>query len=273
MPRYSRLFLALLGGAACAQTPEQLMQQSAAATYQQQQFQQQQLMNQIQHNLTHCGDAHGYGCRQPQQAVDNSRPAEWTMTGLVDSYGGIAIAYKNDIIRDNYANPLPFSWEAYRDQTAEIDGMAMNEVSPIGSGSYLPYVVFSAGNFRNQPGSEADVHAKLREECGEDACTTAAVYRNTCNAVAVGWLTDYSGVRIYTARQAHHGNTAYGKGYHGHTDAEDWDTARAMVAAPIADALSRCQSDPAVLAASCSARSAKEQAYYCALPGNLGEFR
>ena len=211
MLRYSCLFLALLGGAACAQTPEQLMQQSAAATYQQQQFQQQQLMNQIQHNLTHCGDAHGYGCRQPQQAVDNSRPAEWTMTGLADSYGGIAVAYKNDIIRDNYANPLPFSWEAYRDQTAEIDGMAMNEVSPIGSGSYLPYVVFSAGTFRNQPGSEADVHAKLREECGGDACTTAAVYRNTCNAVAVGWLTDYSGVRIYTARQAHHGNTAYGK--------------------------------------------------------------
>ena len=272
MPRYPYLFLALLGGAACAQTPEQLMQQSAAATYQQQQFQQQQLMNQIQHNMVYCGDANGYGCRQQRQEVDNPRPAEWTMTGLEDRYGGIAIAYKNDIILDNYANPLPFSWEAYRDQTGELDGMAMNEVSPIGSGSYLPYVAFSAGTFRNQPGSEAAVHAKLREECGEDACTTAAVYRNTCNAYAAGWLTDYSGVRIYTARQAHHGNTAYGKGYHGHTDAEDWDTARAMVAAPIADALSRCRSDPAVLAASCSARSAKEQAYYCALPDNLGEY-
>ena len=271
MPRYPYLFLALLGGAACAQalTPTQMMEQSAAAAVQQQQIQQQQLMGHIYDNLARCGDAYGHGCRQPQQVVDNSRPAEWTMTGLEDSYGGIAIAYNDDIIRDNYGKPLPFSWEAYRDHTSLLDGMAMNEVSPIGP--YSPFNVHSAGAFRHQAGSEADVRAKLREECGDAPCTVATVYRNTCNALAVGWLPDYSGVRIYTARQAHHGNAAYGHGWHGHTDAEDWDTARTMVAASVADALKRCQSDPAVLTASCTAPP--DQAEDCALPNKRGEYR
>ncbi|MFC0035221.1 hypothetical protein [Cardiobacterium valvarum] len=271
MPRYPYLFLALLGGAACAQalTPTQMMEQSAAAAVQQQQIQQQQMMGHIFDNIARCGDAYGHGCRQPQQEVDNSRPAEWTMTGLEDSYGGIAIAYRNDIILDDYSNPLPFSWEAYRDYTSIIDGMAMHEVSPFGF--YSPFRIYRAGTFRNQPGSEADVRAKLREECGEDACIVATVYRNVCNAVAVGWLPDYSGVRIYTARQAHHGNTAYGKGWYGHTDPEERRTAHTMIEAPVADALSRCQSDPAVLAASCTAPP--DQAKECALPKKLGEYR
>ncbi|MFC3874368.1 hypothetical protein [Neisseria musculi] len=58
------MFLALSPLAALAQNTPAHVLQSWQAAYQEQQFQQRQLMGQIQHNLTHCGDIHGYGCWQ-----------------------------------------------------------------------------------------------------------------------------------------------------------------------------------------------------------------
>ncbi len=75
-----------------------------------------------------------------------------------------------------------------------------------------------------------------------------------------------------TARRAYGGN-AYGEGAYYHTDPEEWSTAETMVEAPIADALDRCRSDPAVNPRTCAAPPVtgyKGQKYHCALPKKTG---
>ena len=266
-----------------APTPAQMMQQSAAATYQQQQQQQQALMGHIHSNIARCGDAHGHGCHPPAPA-GGSEYIQWHMTGLRDNYGGLAVMYRDDVLVDNDHEPMPFTWEAYLNQhdingknkPAEID--MEKELDPI-NGDYLPYQIRTISTFRDTHYPDAEsVAAALPKHCDDDkTCVLAAVYRNTCNAYAVGWLTDYSGVRIYTARRAY-GSRDYGEAAYHHPDPEERSTAEKMVEAPIADALARCRSDPAVNPRTCAAPPAegynidkyKQQSDHCALPKKTG---
>ena len=260
-----------------APTPAQMMRQSAAATYQQQQQQQQALMGHIHSNIARCGDAHGHGC-QPPAPAGGGEYIQWHMTGLRDNHGGLAVMYRDDALVDNNHEPMPFSWEAYLNQhdingknkPAEID--MEKELDPI-NGDYLPYEIRAIGQFRDTYYDHPEgVVADMPKECDGKPCVLASVYRNTCNAYAAGWLTDYSGVRIYPARRAY-GSNAYGEGAYYHTDPEEWSTAETMVEAPIADALDRCRSDPAVNPRTCAAPPVtgyKGQKYHCALPKKTG---
>lgn len=260
----TRLFLAplltLTHLAALAQMPTH-MQQSAQAAYQQQQFQQQQLMGHIYSNIQRCGDPHGHGCQQQaaQPQAPRGRPIESRLAALSNQYGAIAIGYNEGILLDNYSNPLPFSWQRYRDMRSDIDGKRLEELSPFGD--YQPFRIHTSGEFRNQPESAQQAEAAARERCDSASCEIAAVYANTCNAIAAGWLKDYSGVRLYSA-----GNAYYMDNY-GKDDVNNWDLAYRLVQPAIEDALRRCRSDPAVHAASCEAPDYQKQAGYCALPG------
>ena len=188
------------------------------------------------------------------------RRANSYLVGLNDEYGAIVIDYRDSILLDNYSKPLPFSWERYRDMTSDIDGKRLEELSPFGD-----YQPFSKSISRAATAQQAE--AAARKSCNSPNCKTAAVYANTCNAIAAGWLKDYSGVRIYTAGKAYYLDN-YSKG-----DVNNWDLAYRLVQPAIADALRRCRNDPAVHAASCEAPGHKEQADYCALPDERIEWR
>lgn len=257
------LFLmAAAANAAIAQMPAH-MQQSAQAAYQQQQWlQQQQMLGQIQHDRMMA--EHAQQAQQHMQAP-RGRPIESRLAALSNQYGAIAIGYNEGILLDNYSNPLPFSWERYRDMRSDIDGMRLEELSPFGH--YQPFRIHTSGEFRNQPDSAQQAEAAARKRCDSASCEIAAVYANTCNAIAVGWLHDFSGVRLYTAGNAYYMDN-YGKG-----DVNNWELAYRLVQPAINDAMRRCQSDPAVHAASCEAPGYQKQAYYCALPSQHLEWR
>ncbi|MDO4776168.1 MAG: hypothetical protein Q4A06_01815 [Cardiobacteriaceae bacterium] len=262
MARTALLIMVTAANAALAQMPAH-MQQSAQAAYQQQQWQQQQqMLGQIQHDRIMAERAQQ---AQQQMQAPRGRPVESRLAGLSSQYGALAVSYRDDILLDNYSKPLPFSWQRYRNMTSEIDGQRLENLSPFGP--YQPFRIHAAGEFRNQPESAQQAEAAARERCGSANCEIAAVYANTCNAIAAGWLKDYSGVRLYTASRAH-----FADGYR-QGDVNDWNLAYAIVQPAIEDALRRCQGDPAVHAASCTAPDHKKQAYYCALPSQHLEWQ
>lgn len=151
--------------------------------------------------------------------------AKPVVTGLANRYGAIVVEYRN-ISPDEGAAPL---------------------------------TIHSSGQrHRADYATPQEAEAAARELCNSPNCETAAVYANSCNAVAAGWLKDRSGSRIYTASRPHFLST-YHLGF-------DNERITATVEAAMQDALQRCQHDPAVDPATCISDDFRAQYNRCALP-------
>ena len=168
--------------------------------------------------------------RAAEAAAAKPKPEPFTgakpvITGLANRYGAIVVEYR-DISPDEDAVPL---------------------------------TVHSAGQrHRADYATPQEAEAAARDLCNSPNCETAAVYANSCNAVAAGWLKDRSGVRVYTSSRPHFPPT-YQLGF-------DNETIDATVEAAIQDALQRCQRDPAVNPSTCITDDMRYQYYRCAFP-------